>query len=114
MTSLWFDSAMEADNVALVRDFLRAQNLEQVGQVDEAIELYELAVTQEFDSSGPYDRLITIYSNQARHEDVIRVAEAALVQVHTYQDKKAWYERMRSEAQRAQAKLPQAARKRTP
>ena len=104
---------MDSDNVSLVRDFLRAQNLEQVGHLDEAIELYEVAVAQEFNSSGPYDRLITIYANQARHKDVIRVAEEALLHVHTYQDKKAWYERMRTEAQRAQSKLPRAAPKRT-
>ena len=104
---------MTAGNVDLVRQFLKGQNLEQVGRVDDAVELYELAVASDFDSSGPYDRLIVIYSNQARHRDVIRIAEAALTHVHTYEDKKAWYERMRAEAHRAQDKLPRAVPKRT-
>lgn len=105
---------MEPANVELVKQFLRGQNLEQVGRVEEAIALYEVAVANDFDSSGPYDRLITIYSNQARHKDVIRVAEDALAHVHTYEDKKAWYERMRVEARRALDKLPQAVPKRSP
>lgn len=109
---MWFDTAMEPGNVELVRQFLRGQNLEQVGRVEDAVALYETAVANDFDSSGPYDRLITIYSHQALHKDVIRVAEAALVHVHTYEDKRAWYERMLEEATRAQQKLPLAAPKR--
>ena len=98
-------------NVDLVRDFLRGQNLEQLGRIDEAITLYENAVESAFDSSGPYDRLITLYADQARHSDVVRVAEAALVHVHTYADKKGWYEVMRAEALKAQSRVPKAAPK---
>ena len=105
---------MDGAKVDLVRQFLKAQNLEQIGKVDRAVELYELVLSRKFDSSGPYDRLIGIYSNQARHKDVMRVAEAALAHVHTYEDKRAWYERMRAEAQRADAKLPRAVPKRNP
>lgn len=97
------------DTVDIVKGFLRAQNLEQVGRRDEAAELYESAVEAGFDSSGPYDRLITIYSNTARHQDVIRVAESALEHVHTHDEKRSWYERMRAEAIKAQAGTPQAA-----
>ena len=103
---------MEPENSAdVVRAFLRAQNYEQVGRVDEAIELYEAAVTADFDSSGPYDRLIHLYADMARHGDVIRVAEAAIAKVHTYEDKKAWYEQMRAAALKAQANVPRAAPK---
>ena len=101
-------------NVDLVKHFLRGQNLEQLGRATEAIALYESAVEQGFDSSGPYDRLITLYSDQARHADVVRVAEAALVHVHTYPDKKAWYEVMRAEALKAQTRVPKAAPKGEP
>lgn len=101
-------------NVDLVRHFLRGQNLEQIGRVDEAIELYETAVHEGFDSSGPYDRLITLYADRARHTDVVRVAEAALAHVHTYADKKGWYEIMRAEALKAQTRVPRAARKGDP
>ena len=97
--------------IDLVKHYLRAQNLEQIGRVDEAIALYEVAVEAGFDSAGPYDRLITLYGQRAMHSDVVRVAEAALAQVQTYADKTAWYERMRTEAQRAQTKVPQAAPK---
>lgn len=98
--------------VALVQHFLRAQNLEQVGRIDEAIDLYEIAVAERFDSSGPYDRLITLYGDRAQHKDVVRVAEAALAHVHTYEDKKAFYERMRAEALKATARIPKPIRKR--
>ena len=94
-----------------VRSFLRGQNLEQVGRLDDAIELYEAAVAANFDSSGPYDRLIYIYSDQALHLDVVRVAEAALASVRTYEDKRGWYDRMRSEAIKAQSQVPRAAPK---
>ncbi len=99
------------DNVELVRHFLRAQNLEQVGREAEAVTLYEEAVAAGFDSTGPYDRLIAIYARQALHAHVVRVAEAALVHVHTHTEKRAWYERMRTEAQRAAVKVPRAAPK---
>jgi tetratricopeptide (TPR) repeat protein len=100
---------MADDNVEMVKVFLRAQNLEQVGRVDEAIELYESAVAAAFDSAGPYDRLIALYSHRARHDDVIRVAEAAIASVHTYADKLGWYELMRAEALKTRSKVPRAA-----
>jgi hypothetical protein len=103
----------EADGVDLVKDYLRGQNLEQVGRVDEAMELYEGTVKAGFDSTGPYDRLISLYSVRAQHHDVVRVAEAAIVNVHTDEEKKAWYERMRAGALDAQTKVPRAAPKRT-
>jgi tetratricopeptide (TPR) repeat protein len=92
----------------LVAFYLRGQNLEQVGRTEEAEELYERAVTAGFDSVGPYDRLIAIYSNQARHADVIRVAEAALTHVRTYPDKRAWFSTMKEAALAAQNKVPRA------
>jgi tetratricopeptide (TPR) repeat protein len=103
---------MQLENSAdVVRAFLRGQNYEQVGRLDDALELYEAAVAAEFDSSGPYDRLIHLYADMARHSDVVRVAEAAIAKVHTYEDKKAWYEQMRAEAIKAQSKVPRAAPK---
>ncbi len=100
---------MEA--VELVKEFLRAQNLEQLGRLDEATELYEHVVRQSFDSTGPYDRLIALYSNQALHADVVRVADLAIANVKTHEGKREWYARMRGEAERAAAKVPPAAKK---
>jgi hypothetical protein len=95
-------------NVELVKGFLKAQNLEQVGRVDEAISLYEAAIEQAFDASGPYDRLIALYSHRAQHADVVRIAEQAIQNVHTYEDKIAWYEQMRAAAIKARTKVPKA------
>ncbi|MGH2734402.1 MAG: hypothetical protein ACRDKZ_02385 [Actinomycetota bacterium] len=107
-------NARSDDNVDLVNKYLRAQNLEQVGRDDEAVGLYEAAVAQHFDSAGPYDRLIAIYANRAAHKEVVRVAQAALGSVKTYDDKRAWYEAQRREALKAQSRLPQAAPRKRP
>ena len=101
------------ENVEVVKRFLRAQNLEQLGRIDEAIELYEIALAEQFDSTGPYDRLIGIYSHRARHSDVARVAECALANVQTHTEKRAWYREMRDQARRASADVPPAAPKTT-
>jgi len=96
------------DNVELVKRFLKAQNLEQVSRIEEAVELYESIVEARFDSSGPYDRLIALYNHQARHRDVMRIADAALEHVQTYDEKRAFYEKTRLDALKAIGRLPQA------
>ena len=105
--------ASEAPGVDLVKQFLRGQNLEQVGRLDEAVSLYEDVIRAGFDSPGPYDRLIHIYSDRAEHKQVVRVTEAALVSVRTHEDKRHWYEVMRSEATAALQRVPRAAPKRS-
>ena len=86
--------------------YLRAQNLEHVRRVDEAIELYEQAVDAGFDAAGPYDRLIAIYRAAERHRDVVRVATAALEHVRTFGDKQASYQAVRDESSGALASRP--------
>jgi hypothetical protein len=86
----------------LVRDFLRGQNLEQLGRAGEAIDLYERAVGESFDAAGPYDRLIWIYQSRKAHGDVIRVAEASIRNVRTYPAKKQWYQEQIDAAKAAQ------------
>jgi hypothetical protein len=100
------------DPVDLVKHYLRGQNLEQLGRVEEAIESYETAVEGGFDSPGPYDRLIALYGDEALHGDVVRVVDAALANVHTYPDKRTWYERVKREAGRAVSGVPKAVPKR--
>ena len=99
--------------VEIVKAFLRAQNLEQLGRVDEAISLYEGAIEARFDATGPYDRLIALYSNRALHSEVMRVADAALEFVHTAEDKREWYRSMRTAAHKASTRVPLAAPKRS-
>lgn len=95
----------------MVRLYLRGQNLEQLGRVDEAITLYEAAVEGRFDAIGPYDRLIVLYSGRAMHAEVIRVCDAALDQVRTYHEKQNWYRRVRNDAEEAGRRVPRAAPK---
>ena len=83
--------------------YLRAQNLEQVRRTDEAVELYEEAVRACFDSAGPYDRLIAIYGAYEQHDDVVRIATAALAHVRTFPDKQNWYESVRTTSAEAGA-----------
>ncbi len=83
----------------LVRIYLRAQNYEHIRQTDDAVPLYEEAVAARFDACGPYDRLIAIYIEREAFDDVKRIAAAALSNVRTFADKRAWYEAMRDNAQ---------------
>lgn len=91
----------------LVQDFLRAQNLEQVGRIDEAIALYESGVAAGFDSAGPYDRLIWIYQTRSLNAEVIRIAKASLEVVRTYPEKREWYRRQIQLAEEAMSSTPE-------
>ncbi|MGH2760798.1 MAG: hypothetical protein ACRDKJ_14710 [Actinomycetota bacterium] len=86
--------------------YLRAQNLEQVRKIEEAVALYERAVLAGFDSAGPYDRLIAIYRARDQHSDVVRIAGAAIEHVRTYPDKLRWYESHSEDARAALASQP--------
>lgn len=97
-------SGPAADDI--VRLYLRAQNLEHVRRVDEAIALYEQAVDARFDAAGPYDRLIAIYRARDAHLEVRRVADAAVTNVRTFDDKKAWYGMIRDGAEEAARTQP--------
>jgi tetratricopeptide (TPR) repeat protein len=89
-----------SDEVGMVKHYLKGQNLEQLGRIDDAIAQYEKAVEGLFDSTGPYERLIFLYADLALHKDVMRVADAALENVRTYSEKKQWYRTMRMEAEK--------------
>jgi hypothetical protein len=86
--------------------YLRAQNLEQVRRIDEAVALYEQALAGGFDAAGPYDRLIAIYRGRDQHTDVVRVATTAIRNVRTYPDKITWYESLRDGARAALVSQP--------
>lgn len=91
----------------LVREFLHGQNLEQVGKLDEAIPLYERAVAAGFDAAGPYDRLIFAYQQRKAFPEIVRVGEAALGAVHTYEAKRDWYRRQIADAKSSMGGTPQ-------
>jgi hypothetical protein len=92
----------------MVQDFLRGQNLEQIGRVDDAVRIYEQIVAEHFDAAGPYDRLIWIYQSRSQHQDVVRVAEASLSAVHTYPEKAEWYRQQIQRAKDAMGTTPEA------
>ncbi|CAN5893261.1 hypothetical protein BH23ACT11_BH23ACT11_26700 [soil metagenome] len=57
---------------------LAAMEAEQRGQVDRAIALYEISVSEEFVDSHPYERLANIYENQRSSVEALQVLEAYL------------------------------------
>jgi len=57
---------------------LKGRELEKEFKIDEAIELYEKNIKEEFDGNYPYERLSIIYSKKGLLEDEIRVLEKAV------------------------------------
>ena len=57
---------------------LQAIEYEKNGNVQKAIELYELNVEENFDGTHPYERLSELYLNAGQNDDLIRVLEKAL------------------------------------
>jgi len=57
---------------------LKGAELEKEFKIDEAIELYEKNIKEEFDGNYPYERLAIIYSKKGLLEDEIRVIEKAV------------------------------------
>jgi len=57
---------------------LKGRELEKEFKIDEAIELYEKNIKEEFDGNYPYERLAIIYSKKRLLEDEIRVLEKAV------------------------------------
>ena len=58
---------------------LRGIELKKAGKVEEAIELYEQNIKENFIGSHPYDELAIIYRKQKRIDDEIRVLEKAIL-----------------------------------
>ncbi len=58
---------------------LQAIECEKSGNIDKAIELYELNVNENFDGTHPYERLSELYLSLGQKEDLIRILEKALV-----------------------------------
>lgn len=57
---------------------LQAIEYEKNGNIEKAIELYELNIEENFDGTHPYERLSEIYLSAGQREDLIRVLEKAL------------------------------------
>lgn len=53
----------------------KAHELEKSGKTEQAIELFELSVSDLFNGTFPYDRLMVIYGKLKRYEDAMRVCE---------------------------------------
>ena len=52
--------------------------LEKKGDVDRALELYEMNISENFEGNHPYDRLAIIYSKKGRIKDEIRVLKKGI------------------------------------
>ena len=57
---------------------LRGMRLEKLGRVDEALQLYEANVEENFGGSHPYNRLAKIYRQRKQADDEVRVLEKAI------------------------------------
>ena len=70
--------AGEADRLFddLIQRNARATALEEAGEIDQAIELYEQNVADCFDGTHPYDRLRFLYTVRKQPNDAIRVCQA--------------------------------------
>lgn len=58
---------------------LKAMEYEKQGNIEAAIELYELNVDEEFNGTHPYERLTELYLHADRQEDLMRILEKALI-----------------------------------
>jgi len=65
---------------------LRGIELKKAGKVEEAIELYEQNIKENFIGSHPYDELAIIYRKQKRIDDEIRVLEKAILVFDKFYD----------------------------
>ena len=63
---------------AQTRRNLDGMELEQAGQVAEAIELYEQNVADGFSGDWPYSRLVSIYERQSAYGEAERVLRRAI------------------------------------
>lgn len=57
---------------------LKGIELEMEGKTEDAINLYEQNIKENFDGNHPYDRLAVIYSKKNLIDDEIRVLEKAV------------------------------------
>jgi tetratricopeptide (TPR) repeat protein len=57
---------------------IKGKELEKSGRINEAIELYEKNIAEEFDGNRPYDRLAIIYRKRKQYDEEIRVLEKAI------------------------------------
>lgn len=57
---------------------LKGIELENAGQVDKAIDLYEANAKENFEGDHPYERLAIIYRKRNQIDDEIRVLEKAI------------------------------------
>lgn len=67
----------DASTIKCVRN-LKGIEYEKSGNIEKAIEMYELNVKDNFDGNHPYDRLAILYHKQKKYDDEKRVLEHAI------------------------------------
>lgn len=58
---------------------LKAMEHEKQGNIEAAIELYELNVDEEFNGTHPYERLTELYLHAGKKDDLMRILEKAII-----------------------------------
>ena len=88
----------ELGGVMLDRN-MKGKELENAGNIDEAIPLYEANLIDQFMGTHPYERLRIIYRSRKDYENAIRVCQSAIDNPHFRKDKKPhfqkWIDKMR-------------------
>ena len=77
-----------------VNSNLKGIELEKKGKIDEAIELYEKNIEEEFDGTHPYTRLAIIYRKKGLLKDEIRVLEKAKIVLKNHSRKDYFHKRL--------------------
>jgi len=57
---------------------LLGNNFENAGDIEKACACYEGCVKNRFKGNGPYDRLIILYKNLDRPDDILRIVKKAI------------------------------------
>ena len=72
------EAANKLEDILVLRN-INGKEYEKDGEDNKAIELYEANIKDNFDGSHPYERLRVIYTKMQKHEDVIRICEAYIL-----------------------------------
>lgn len=86
----------------MVNRNLRGQELEKIGNTQEAIKLYELNVADGADTSFPYERLALIYRKQKQFDEELRILKRAIEVFSEFESDVSYWQKQLAEAKAKQ------------